>query len=129
MTIYNLGHQKMHDLVEQLGYQLPEHWLEVNRDYFVACTVHGSTTSRPVFGGVGVQLSETEDTLDALIVAIGSDYYDIQGRTTAEGVHIGVMGETLEVIQNEFVGVVMRDGVFSISPVMPDSWKLLQFTQ
>ncbi|MQW23359.1 glycosyl hydrolase family 65 protein [Lactococcus sp. dk101] len=129
MTIYNLGHQKMHDLVEQLGYQLPEHWLEVNRDYYVACTVHGSTTSRPVFGGVGVQLGETEDALDALIVAIGSDYYDIQGGTTAEGVHIGVMGETLEVIQNEFAGVVMRDGVFSISPVMPDSWKLLQFTQ
>ncbi|MFZ2577850.1 MAG: glycosyl hydrolase family 65 protein [Lactococcus hircilactis] len=129
MILYNLGKHKTKELVEQLGYTLPENWLTINRDYYLSCTVHGSTTSRPVFGGIAVQLGETQAALDNLIVAIGSDYYDIQGGTTAEGVHIGVMGETLEVIQNEFAGVDFRDGYFSIAPTMPQNWTALKFTQ
>lgn len=54
---------------------------------------------------------------------------DIQGGTTAEGVHIGVMGETLEVIQNEFAGLTLRDGYFSIAPHLPKSWTKLKFSQ
>lgn len=129
MTIYNLGAVHMEKLVKQLGYSLPENWLKVNYDYYLARTVHGSTTSRPVFAGIQVTMNELEPALDGLITAIGSDYYDIQGGTTAEGVHIGVMGETLEVIQNEFAHVTLRDGEFSIAPRLPESWTRLKFSQ
>ncbi|MDR0297916.1 MAG: glycoside hydrolase family 65 protein [Streptococcaceae bacterium] len=129
MTIYNLGAEHMEMLVKQLGYSLPEDWLKKNRDYYLARTVHGSTTSRPVFAGIAVTLGEHTDALPDLMTAIGSDYYDIQGGTTAEGVHIGVMGETLEVIQNEFAGVVLRDGKISVHPHLPNSWSRLKFTQ
>lgn len=129
MTIYNLGAAHMEKLVKQLGYSLPENWLKVNYDYYLARTVHGSTTSRPVFAGMQVTMNELEPALDGLITAIGSDYYDIQGGTTAEGVHIGVMGETLEVIQNEFARVTLRDGEFSIAPRLPESWSHLKFSQ
>ncbi|MDR0300216.1 MAG: glycoside hydrolase family 65 protein [Streptococcaceae bacterium] len=129
MTIYNLGADHMQKLVEQLGYKLPENWLQVNHDYYLARTVHGSTTSRPVFAGIQVKLGDFKTALEGLTTAIGSDYYDIQGGTTAEGVHIGVMGETLEVIQNEFAGVTLRDGEISISPKLPASWHHLSFTQ
>jgi trehalose 6-phosphate phosphorylase len=129
MTIYNLGAAHMARLVAQLGYELPENWLQVNKDYYLARTVHGSTTSRPVFAGIDVTLGNTKEALDYLITAIGSDYYDIQGGTTAEGVHIGVMGETLEVIQNEFGGVSLRDGQVLVAPKLPDTWSRLAFSQ
>lgn len=129
MTIYNLGNRHMAKLVAQLGYDLPENWLALNKDYYLARTVHGSTTSRPVFAGIDVTLNNMDEALDYLTTAIGSDYYDIQGGTTAEGVHIGVMGETLEVIQNEFGGVMLRDGLVSIAPNLPTSWHRLAFTQ
>lgn len=129
MTIYNLGAHHMESLVKQLGYDLPENWLALNKDYYLERTVHGSTTSRPVFAGIDVTLDNKSEALDYLTTAIGSDYYDIQGGTTAEGVHIGVMGETLEVIQNEFGGVMLRDGRIKIQPNLPETWHRLAFTQ
>ncbi|MFL2044508.1 glycosyl hydrolase family 65 protein [Weissella hellenica] len=129
ITIYNLGHQHMLQLIEQLGYSVPENWLQVNKDYYLARTVHGSTTSRPVFAGIDITLDNKQEALEFLTTAIGSDYYDIQGGTTAEGIHIGVMGETLAVIQNEFGGVNLRDGAVVINPSLPASWRHLSFKQ
>lgn len=129
MLLYNLGANHTEKLVKQLGYRLPEDWLRVNRDYYLARTVHGSTTSRPVFSGIDVTINQMDEAVEFLIEAIGSDYYDIQGGTTAEGIHIGVMGETLEVIQNEFAGITLRDGEFGIAPRLPKHWSYLKFTQ
>ena len=129
MTLYNLGANHFVKLVNQLGYTLPTDWLQKNTDYYLARTVHGSTTSRPVFAGIDITLGNKEKALEYLKTAIGSDYYDIQGGTTAEGIHIGVMGETLEVIQNEFGGVSLRDGHIVINPSLPNGWRRLSFKQ
>lgn len=129
MTLYNLGSEHVIRLVNQLGYTLPSDWLKKNTDYYLARTVHGSTTSRPVFAGIDISLGNKTEALDFLKTAIGSDYYDIQGGTTAEGIHIGVMGETLAVIQNEFGGVSLRDGHLVVNPSLPDDWTKLSFKQ
>ena len=39
------------------------------------------------------------------------------------------MGETLEVIQNEFGGVSLRDGHIVINPSLPNGWRRLSFKQ
>lgn len=129
MLLYNLGEQKTADLVKQLGYQLPNDWLALNRNYYLSRTVHGSTTSRPVFAGIDVSLGETKRATEFLEMAIKSDYDDIQGGTTAEGIHIGVMGETLAVIQNNFAGVDLRGERITINPQLPEKWQNLSFTQ
>ncbi|WP_125604733.1 glycosyl hydrolase family 65 protein [Lapidilactobacillus bayanensis] len=129
MLIYNFGAQVTADLIKQLGYSLPENWLRLNRDYYLARTVHGSTTSRPVFAGIDVALGETQRASEFLETAIKSDYDDIQGGTTAEGIHIGVMGETLAVIQNGFAGVDLRGEQVTVDPLLPQTWENLSFTQ
>lgn len=129
MLIYNLGAQATADLIKQLGYHLPADWLTTNRDYYLARTVHGSTTSRPVFAGIDVALGDTKRASEFLETAIKSDYDDIQGGTTAEGVHIGVMGETLAVIQNNFAGVDLRGQQVTVNPRLPQSWENLSFSQ
>ena len=135
MLLYNLGAQQTESLIHQLGYQLPDDWLAKNTAYYLDRTTHGSTTSRPVFAGIYVELARQGDTkfetqaYDFLTDAIGSDYYDIQGGTTAEGVHMGVMGETLSVIQNDYAGVDLLHGQFTINPRLPKQWAELHFTQ
>lgn len=135
MLIYNLGAEQTKELIEQLGYSLPENWLEINTEYYLARTTHGSTTSRPVFAGIYVELARQgnpkfeKTAYEYLVDAIGSDYYDIQGGTTAEGVHMGVMGETLSVIQNDYAGVDAIHGEFRINPRLPEEWNKLKFSQ
>ncbi|MEX0380070.1 glycosyl hydrolase family 65 protein [Leuconostoc sp. MS02] len=135
MLIYNLGAAHTRELIAQLGYQLPDDWLAKNTAYYLERTTHGSTTSRPVFAGIYVELARQGNTMfeaqayDFLTDAIGSDYYDIQGGTTAEGVHMGVMGETLSVIQNDYAGVDMLHDTFALNPRLPKQWSKLSFTQ
>jgi len=135
MLIYNLGAAHAYELITQLGYQLPDDWLAKNTAYYLKRTTHGSTTSRPVFAGIYVELARQGNTTlesqayDFLTDAIGSDYYDIQGGTTAEGVHMGVMGETLSVIQNDYAGVDMLHDMFVLNPRLPKQWSKLRFTQ
>ena len=135
MLIYNFGATQTRQLIEQLGYALPDQWLARNTAYYLKRTTHGSTTSRPVFAGIYLalaRLGETTYEADAykfLTDAIRSDYDDIQGGTTAEGVHMGVMGETLAVIQNDYAGVDMRHEQFTLDPRLPKQWSALQFSQ
>lgn len=129
MAVYNLGEKMMQQLVAQLGYQLPKNWLRHNRDYYLARTVHGSTVSRPVFAMIDVVLGELDHALKYLITAIKSDFDDIQGGTTAEGIHTGVMGGTLSVIEHAFAGVKFYDRHVIVEPKIPHNWSYLSFAQ
>ena len=59
--------------------------------------------------------------------ALTSDYYDIQGGTTAEGIHLGVMGATLNVVTSYFAGVDYRGKMLEINPHMPKQWEEIDF--
>ena len=50
------------------------------------------------------------------MVALESDVGDVQGGTTAEGIHMGVMSGTLDLVQRSYVGEVIRDGVLYFNP-------------
>ena len=50
------------------------------------------------------------------MVALESDVGDVQGGTTQEGIHMGVMAGTLDLIQRSFLGTVIRDGVLYFDP-------------
>jgi trehalose/maltose hydrolase-like predicted phosphorylase len=40
----------------------------------------------------------------------------VQGGTTAEGIHMGVMAGTLDVVQRNYLGELIRDGVLYFNP-------------
>jgi trehalose/maltose hydrolase-like predicted phosphorylase len=50
------------------------------------------------------------------MVALESDVGDVQGGTTAEGIHLGVMSGTLDLIQRFYLGEVIRDGALILRP-------------
>lgn len=48
--------------------------------------------------------------------ALESDVGDIQGGTTQEGIHLGVMAGTLDLLQRGYMGLGTRDGTLRFEP-------------
>jgi trehalose/maltose hydrolase-like predicted phosphorylase len=61
------------------------------------------------------------------MVALESDVGDVQGGTTQEGIHMGVMAGTLDLIQGSYVGSEIRDGVLYFDPKPVEKLEGLSF--
>jgi trehalose/maltose hydrolase-like predicted phosphorylase len=59
--------------------------------------------------------------------ALQSDINDIQGGTTAEGIHLGAMAGTVDLIQRCYTGIELRDNELWFNPVLPDELSRLNF--
>jgi trehalose/maltose hydrolase-like predicted phosphorylase len=58
--------------------------------------------------------------------ALSSDYNDIQGGTTAEGIHAGVMAGTVMIALSTYAGIDLRSDILTIDPTMPAQWKSIK---
>ncbi len=56
-----------------------------------------------------------------------SDYQDIQGGTTAEGIHTGVMAATIYVTLTTYAGVDLKEKILTIQPNLPEHWTSMTF--
>ena len=59
--------------------------------------------------------------------ALRSDLVDIQGGTTGEGIHCGVMAGTVYDALVSFAGLDLHGEVALIDPKLPEHWKGLAF--
>ena len=60
--------------------------------------------------------------------ALDSDLGDVQGGTTKEGIHMGVMSGTLDLLQRSYAGISVRDGVLHFQPRLIDRLDGLAFS-
>jgi hypothetical protein len=63
-----------------------------------------------------------------LLEALEGDISDVQGGTTAEGVHLGAMAGTLDLLQRGLTGIGWIDGVLRLNPQLPQELSGLEFT-
>lgn len=54
--------------------------------------------------------------LEQFIDALRTDVADIQGGTTAEGIHLAAIAGTIDVLQRCFAGIETRDDVLWLNP-------------
>ncbi len=127
MTFYNLSKAKVDDILADLNYHLPADYLEKNLDYYLQRTSHGSTLSRIVHAQLAEMVGKRELSWQLYQEALRSDYQDIQGGTTAEGIHTGVMAATLMVTLQTYGGVDSRGEWLSFAPDLPNTWQALRF--
>jgi len=95
MTFYNLDSIEVDNILKQLDYDLPDNFLEKNLSYYLQRTSHGSTLSRVVHSYLALLVGDQKLSWELFTDSIGSDYTDIQGGTTGEGIHTGVMAGTV----------------------------------
>lgn len=127
MVFYNLSDKEINETITGLGYDFPTDYKTKNFYYYASRTSHGSSLSRVVHAYLAYKwdLSDIADNLfrEALI----SDYTDIQGGTTSEGIHAGVMASTVMHILNSYAGIDFRDKVLTIAPNLPKHWHRCRF--
>ena len=52
--------------------------------------------------------------------ALQSDFADVQGGTTPEGIHLGAMAGTVDLIQRCYMGIETRQEVLWLNPRLPN---------
>ncbi len=127
MTFYNLEHERVTHILAQMGYSLPADYLEKNLHYYFGRTSHGSTLSRVVHAQLASIIGDHKLSEELYQTALTSDFNDIQGGTTAEGIHAGVMAGTIMIALNTFAGIDMRGEYLKVNPNLPKQWHEISF--
>ncbi|MBW3561299.1 MAG: glycoside hydrolase family 65 protein [Actinobacteria bacterium] len=127
MLFYLLSEELLAELFERLGYGFDDQMIDRNVDYYLERTSHGSTLSRVVHSWVLTRL-DRERSWEFFADALESDVSDIQGGTTEEGIHLGAMSGTVDLVQRAYGGVIVRDGVLRFDPALPRELHALGFS-
>jgi trehalose/maltose hydrolase-like predicted phosphorylase len=127
MLPFLLSRHELLDLLAGLGYRVSEDQLKRTVDYYLARTSHGSTLSSVVNAWVLARY-QPEEAWRFLQRALDSDVADVQGGTTAEGVHLGAMAGTVDIVLRCLTGLRPRGEVLRFDPSVPPQVKQLRFS-
>lgn len=118
MLFYLFSTEELEDLITRMGYEFSPEWIPANIEHYLARTSHGSTLSRVVHSWV-LARSDRGASWELFLQALESDIDDIQGGTTPEGIHLGAMAGTVDIVQRCFTGLETRDDVLWLNPLLP----------
>jgi alpha,alpha-trehalase len=127
MLFYLLPIDEVQHLLAGLGYEVDEAALLRTVDFYAARTSHGSTLSRVVHAWL---LARTDPgaSWSLFFEALESDLCDIQGGTTREGVHMGVMAGTVDLVRRGYAGVGWDEGSVSVDPRLPPQLTTVRYS-
>lgn len=119
MLFYLFSADELGELFERLGYSFEYETIPRNIDYYIERTSNGSTLSRVVSSWV-LARADRPGAWPLFRQALESDVADIQGGTTPEGIHVGAMAGTVDLIQRCFTGIETRGDVLWLNPNLPE---------
>ncbi|MGW4563562.1 glycoside hydrolase family 65 protein [Streptomyces sp. NPDC004561] len=116
MLGYLFSPAELRALFRRLGYHLDERIWSATVDHYLHRTSHGSTLSGLVHGWV-LARARRADAWAFVQEALRGDIADLQGGTTGEGIHLGAMAGTLDLVQRGLTGLETREGALWLDPV------------
>ena len=122
MLFYLLSADELGELFARLGYSFEHDTIPRTIEYYKKRTSHGSTLSRVVHSWV-LARSNRELSWHSFEEALASDISDIQGGTTPEGIHLGAMAGTVDIIQRCYTGIETRQNILRLNPILPRELK------
>ena len=126
MLVYLLGPDELLVQLDRLGYVVTHETLQQTADYYLARTAHGSTLSRVAHASVLSRLDATR-AWDLFCDALVADLDDTQGGTTAEGVHLGAMAGTVDIVTRAFAGMYFHPDRIAFTPRLPGGLRHVAF--
>jgi trehalose/maltose hydrolase-like predicted phosphorylase len=127
MLFFLFRDEELREIFERLGYGYGLDTAPRNVAYYDRRTSHGSTLSVVTHAGVLAAI-DPESSWERFVVALRSDAEDVQGGTTKEGIHMGVMAGTLDLMQRSYAGAYISDGVLCFDPRLPSRLDSLSFS-
>ncbi len=124
MLFYLFSSEELGELFGRLGYPFEYETIPRNVAYYSERSSHGSTLSRVVESWV-LARSDRERSMRFFAEALQSDVADIQQGTAAEGVHLGAMAGTVDLVERVSTGIEMREDFLRINPGLPEELERL----
>ncbi len=119
MLFYLFSAEEIVELFRQMGYDFRPESIPGNIDHYLKRSSHGSTLSNIVHSWV-LSRSDRRRSLELFHKALESDLLDIQGGTTHEGIHLGAMAGTVDILQRCYTGMEFHDDTLLLNPLLPD---------
>ena len=119
MLFYLFSAEELSELFARLGYDFDGGMIPKNVDYYLDRTSNGSTLSAIVHSWV-LARSDRARSWGLLKEALESDIADVQGGTTPEGIHLGAMAGTVDLVQRGQTGLVIREDFIRLNPCLPE---------
>jgi beta-phosphoglucomutase family hydrolase len=124
MLFYLFSAEELRELFERLSYTFEHETIPRNVAYYDARSSLGSSLARVVHAWVMAR-SDRPRAMRYFAEALQSDVNDIQGGTTAEGVHLGAMAGTVDLVQRVATGIEITGDVLRLNPRLPDELERL----
>lgn len=127
MLFYLFSAEELTEIFERLGYAFDtKEQIPMNISYYQDITSHGSTLSKVVHSWVFAR-SHRERSWHDFKKALISDFKDIQGGTTPEGIHLGAMAGTVDLIHRCYTGLEFKKECLYFNPKLPENVKRIKF--
>ena len=126
MLFYLLSVDELGEILERLGYELTPETVLRTVDYYLARTANGSTLSRVVHAWV-LARADRSRSWSIFREALDADLDDTQGGTTREGIHLGAMAGTVDLVLRGYAGIEARDDALWFDPRLPDELREVRF--
>jgi trehalose/maltose hydrolase-like predicted phosphorylase len=127
MTFYVLSVAEIREVLKGTGSIVRGGMLKANLEYYLKRTSHGSTLSRLVHSYLANLAGDAALSWQFYLEALESDFVDIQGGTTGEGIHTGVMAGTAVLALKAYAGLDLAGDVVRIDPRLPAGWREVCF--
>jgi len=125
MLFYLFSSEELQQLFGIMNYPFSEELISNNISYYRQRTSHGSTLSKVVMSRV-LARENREESWHNFEKAVVSDFSDVQGGTTPEGIHLGAMVGTIDLIHRCYTGLETRDDTLFFNPHLPNNLKKIR---
>ncbi|GAA1810762.1 beta-phosphoglucomutase family hydrolase [Nesterenkonia flava] len=119
MLCYIFSASELIETLDYMGYDLTMEDFRKTVEYYLARSSHGSTLSRLVHGWVAARFDRA-GSWNLFKEALEADLSDTQGGTTREGIHLGAMAGTVDMVIRCYGGVETRADALWLHPLLPD---------
>jgi len=126
MLLYLMSPEELCEQLVSMGYECDAVMLDATVDYYIARTAHGSTLSRIVYAWVLARV-DPERSWELFREALAADIDDTQGGTTPEGIHLGAMAGSLDLLQRGYSGLQLKGNEVWFDPQLPAGLTRLAF--
>lgn len=119
MLFYLFSAEELTEALARLGYAFDPDAIPATIEHYLARTTHGSTLSTVAHAWV-LARGDRPAAWRFLCQALEADRADRRGGITREGIHLGAMAASIDILQRCFTGLEIRDDALTLHPRLPD---------
>lgn len=126
MLFYLFSADELRAVLDRMGYEVEPQLIPRTVRYYTDRVTHGSSLSKIIHAWV-LARGDRQASWSHFIDALQVDLTDTRGGTTREGVHLGAMAGTVDMLQRCYTGLEVRGERLWLHPQLPAPLNRLRF--